>query len=484
MVNWSRVSILLGVLFASVTQAFLIDSIDGNSWKNSHYSRTIDLSKSYVKELSIIEAVNTGSKPQDEYYFTVNDGFDSIPHISLISFSTINPISLEVTYEELIPNKLYKVKFPTPISPNSNIEFKVTYVITNILEPLPSKIAMDDVQSLLFRGNKFAYSPYKTEDYTLIFTGVSKGQEMELYLQDPSAINVTENAPDMKPVVDGKTLKYGPFVEELDAFTLSPMGLLYDHNRPLTFVHNLNRSVWIPASNVDKLSIEEYYEITNNGAQLSTGFSRVDWLKGRYQAVRNHWALSQLEIPSSASNFDDYYFTDLVGVVSTHQIIKDHLILQPRFPLFGQWHYNFTLGWNENIGEFLHQINNSEDEYILRVPILNAIRDASYNNTYLSIYLPENAEFVNVSSPVKFESLTVDYELSYLDVSKGHTKVTIHFQDLFDDVNKLAVLVKFKYTKLSYVIKVAKISGFVFIGLLSYYLLSLIDLSITDKKKK
>ncbi|KAK6460707.1 oligosaccharyltransferase [Scheffersomyces coipomensis] len=489
MVNWNRISILLGLLwFGSLIQAssVLTESIDDSvSWKNAHYSRTIDLSKSYVKELDIIDIVNTGDKPQDEYYFIVNDGFDSIPQLSLISFAIFNSITpTEVLHDEIIPHKLFKVKFPTPIAPNSNVELKITYVYTNVLEPLPAKIGMEQVQTLLYRGNKFPYSAYASDDYSLIFSGIAKGQEMELLVENIDELNITPDLPELKPEVEGKTLKYGPLFDEISPLTLSPMGLLYEHNRPLTFVHNLNRSIWIPASDVDQLSIEEYYELTNNGAQLNTGFSRVDWLKGRFQGTRNHFALSHLEIPTSYSKFANYYFSDLVGVISTHQFIKDYLILQPRFPIFGEWKYNFTLGWNENLGEFLHQVNQVEDEYILKVPILNAIRDVTYNNTYLNIYLPENSQFINVSSPIDIKSITVNNELSYLDVAKGHTKVTLHFQDLFDDASRLNVLIKFKYTKLDYISKIAKISGFVFIALISYYGLSLIDLSITDKKKR
>lgn len=177
---------------------------------------------------------------------------------------------------------------------------------------------MDAVQQLLFKTNKFPYSPYLTKEYTLSLTGMSKGQEMQLHID----VNATEGTPDLKPRVDNQTLKYGPIAEDIQAFTLLPMGLLYDHNRPVTKAVNLNRSIWLPASDVNKVSIEEYYELTHVGAALDSGFSRIDWMKGRYEGTRNHWALSHLELPLLDRDLDGYYYTDKVGVVSSHKVIK------------------------------------------------------------------------------------------------------------------------------------------------------------------
>lgn len=93
---------------------------------------------------------------------------------------------------------------------------------------------------------------------------------------------------------------------------------------------------------------------------------------------------------------------------------------------------------------------------------MNSLRDVTYEDVYLEFYLPENAEFQNVSSPIPFESISIENELSYLDVSKGHTKVTVHYKNLFDDLHKLDVFVKYQYTQVAFIYKIAKISGFVF----------------------
>ncbi|EER33310.1 conserved hypothetical protein [Candida tropicalis MYA-3404] len=466
---------IIGLIF-SYCSAQLLDSLSfDNNWINTHYIRTIDLSKGFVKETDLIQIKNINDKPQNEYYFVVNDGFDSIDELSVFT-AFVDDKVLEIKIDEVIPDKVYKLILPVPIAPNSDVELKINYVYIDSLISIPSKISMDSTQQLLYKTNKFPFSPYVTQEYTLALSGMSKGQEMELHID----VDETPGLPTLKPRVDDQVLKYGPIAEDIPAFALKPMGLMYDHNRPLTKAVSLNRSIWLPASDINKVSIEEYYELTNTGAELDKGFSRVDWMKGRYEGVRNHWALSHLEFPLLDRAFDDYYYTDKVGVVSTHKIFKNHLLLQPRYPIFGGWKYNFTLGWSEDLSKFVHKLHGEEnqDEYIIKFPILNSLRDVTYEDVYLEFYLPENAEFQNVSSPIPFESISIENELSYLDVSKGHTKVTVHYKNLFDDLHKLDVFVKYQYTQVAFIYKIAKISGFVFLGLISYYLLGLLDLSI------
>lgn len=475
-------TIVLLVGLIGIVNGILLDTLS-LSWENTHYSRSIDLSKGYVKETDLIEIKNVGEVANDVYYFALNDGFGCTGDISVISVTvgeyTIEPKQLTFGQlqgnekTQLISDQLYLLKLPYAVASGKSVELKVNYVYLNSLEAVPQKISMGTVQSLLLKLNKFAYSPYATKEYSLRFVGISKGQEMEIGLDSTTTLNIT-------PRVEEKALVYGPTVETIPPFTISPMGLLYDHNRPLVSVEHLSRSVWVPASDVEQLPFEEYYELTNSGAQLDSGFSRVKWMKGKYDQNRNHWALSHFEIVPNDNQFDDYYFTDKVGMISTHQKIQNHLVLQPRFPVFGGWFYNFTLGWNNQLSQYIHRVD--EETFIMKVPLLNGLRDVSYKNVDLNVYLPENAQFINASSPIAFEEILLDHELSYLDIDKGHVKVTLKYANLFDDLHKIDVLIKYKYTRASYFWKIIKISSFVFVGLTSFFLLKKIDLSVDQRK--
>lgn len=454
---------LLWWLLVSLVLLLIID--DAGDWENNHYARTVDLSRGYVKETDLISAVNTGSLPQDTYYFTVNDGYDQAGLVSVISVSADGTT---IPVKEKLPG-FYAVAFPNPVAAGGVVELTVNYVLLHALAAVPDRIGLADTQQLVVKTNKMPYTPYLTKEYLLRFIGVGAGEEMDLELE------LATEAPELVARVEDKALVYGPIIEDIAPFTVSPMGLWYEHQLPVAEVENLHRLLWIPGR-AAQVQFEEYYELTNAGAELDSGFLRVDWMKGRYEVMRQHWALKQLEFPMGDNDYDNYYYTDKVGMVLTHNKISNFVVLQPRFPLVGGWHYNFTLGWNNDIGKNVHQVDT--DTYIARAPLLNTLRDVTYNNVYLLFYLPEGAEFVNVLAPIDFETVEVDHEFSFLDVSTGHTKVTIKMTNLFDDLSRVDAFVVYKYTQALYWLKVAKIGGFAFVGLISYYLLNLIDLSV------
>ncbi|KAL7662987.1 Dolichyl-diphosphooligosaccharide--protein glycosyltransferase subunit 1 [[Candida] zeylanoides] len=468
----SLVALCVWILSVVAAAAAAADAAIGvGSWENTHYMRSIDLAKGYVKETAIVEIKNTGSTPQNTYDFTLNDGVGAVTQLSAFVATLVD--QLVVVDSERVANA-YRLTLPAPVSPGSTLEVKVRYVYISGYEPLPAAIAMDGVQQLLLTLNKFPYSPYATAEYSMVFSGVSKGQEMELLGANATATA----APEMTPRVDGKSLVYGPTMETVAPFTVVPMGLLYEHNRPLSRVLHLDRSVWVPASPSAKVSVEEYYELTNTGAALSSGFSRVDWMKGRYQATKNHFALSQLELKLPGGNPQGIYYTDKVGQVDTSKEYQGYLVLQPRFPLFGGWHYNFTVGWYADAGDSVHKVDAAPDTYIVRFPLLSTIQDITYEDVVVNFYLPEGAEFVGVSSAVDYTSLEVSHAKSYLDVSAGHVKVSLRFENLIDDLSKVDLFVQYRYPAARYWWKVAKIAGFVFTALASYHVLSLIDVGL------
>lgn len=455
------------VALAALARAY---DIDTESWENVHYYRNVELAKPYVVEYALVEAKNTLDTPQDNYFFHVNDGVDGVPPLLGFTASLMEP-RIELQPFKLT-DKVYLLKFPFPVAPGNLVEFRVRYVYANAVLPFPEKILLAEPQKLLLRLNRFAYSAYKTLEYSLAFTGLTKGQEMAL---DLKGVERTPDLPSLEGRVEEQALAYGPLFETLPSLSVDPMGLLFDHNRPLARAYTLERSVWMPASDIGVVQSEEYYELTNAGAELKEGFSRVDWLKGRYETLRNHFALTRLEFAESPDMpFSDYYVTDKVGMVTTHQRQGDAVVVQPRFPLFGGWRYNFTLGWNNKISTMVRKVDGEADTYIARVPLLNTAKDIYYDRVNLHVYLPENAEFLNFSSPLMPASVDVGAEASYLDVAKGHVKVTASFDNLYDDLSGVGVYVTYRFLAANYYAKVARIASFVFAGLVAYYFLGLV----------
>lgn len=92
---------IIGLIF-SYCSAQLLDSLSfDNNWINTHYIRTIDLSKGFVKETDLIQIKNINDKPQNEYYFVVNDGFDSIDELSVFT-AFVDDKVLEIKIDEVI----------------------------------------------------------------------------------------------------------------------------------------------------------------------------------------------------------------------------------------------------------------------------------------------------------------------------------------------------------------------------------------------
>ena len=468
---------LLALFFLGLS--FCLD-IDSSVWTNEKYSRSIDLTNSFVKEICLLEVSNSGDRPESEYYFAINDGAGLIPRISVMS------IELGDVSTDLKPIKvdqgIYKVVLPAPISPKSTVQLNVIYVYTNTLTPFPEKLELPEAQTLLLKMNKLAYSPYVTKSYSLNLIGVSKIEEIDPNLGE--GVQVSKNAPQLEAQASGLSVTFGPTTDAIAPYTLAPTRILYEHNRPLVRVAELERSIWLPATDVEKVSFEEYYEVINKAAKLPHGFLRAEWMKNRLDGKRNHWSLSFLQFAFTPDNqFDDYYYTDHVGVVSTHKFQGPNLLIKPRYPLFGGWKYNFTLGWTSAVQNYIHRAKIDKNTYVVKFPILNTLVDVSYDKVYLNFYLPEYSEFVSFSSPVDHSELKVSNEISYLDVSKGHVKVSVEFEDVVDDLSKLDAFVVFKYKKSFFWWKLAKLSGSVFLLSVLYYVICQIDISIGRKSQ-
>lgn len=426
-----------------------------------------------------MEARNLDKVPQDLYIFPVSDGFDVIDEVSLLTVTLVD--QMREIHPFRIDEGLYAIRFPYPVDPLSLIEFEAMYVYSNTLHPSPKKIKMDERQTLLLKLNKFAYSPYPTRAYVLAFTGLTEGEPKDLYwpLATPDLPKLTSRV--MK---EPYALVYLTYYGEVPYFSVKPMRIMYDHNRPITRVITLDRSLWLSGWGIGVVKTEDNYELCNNGAELKSGFSHSEWMRGGYESDKEHFALSRLEFPvKPEAPYNDYYFTDKEGKMSTHQLMDGHIMFRPRYPIFGGSKYNFTMGWNNSMETSVRKVAGGEDIYIAQLPVLNTLRDIYYDNVSASFYLPENAELLDAVAPMLPDETVVSTELS-------HVKVTLRFRNLYDDMSKARVFVKyrynydvmnrasisakFRYTELGFWAKVAKIAGYVFLALTSYYVLGLV----------
>ncbi|KAH3661405.1 hypothetical protein OGAPHI_006812 [Ogataea philodendri] len=443
------------------------------NWENVKYERMVDVLKSYVKERHVIHAKNIAVEPTDEYYFAIPSYLkDEVSlFVAIIDKPRYqDPLLTAELVEDLSSDEIayYKTKLPYPIAPKSEIHLSFSFILTNQLEAAPKEGPMGAKQTIFFKTTRLALSAYDTLQYELKILGANEAQEVLVDL--PANVDPEE----FKPSVQNRFLVYGPYTKRFKAHSNLPLVLIFTKIQPLPFVHSLKRDFWVSHWS-DSLQLEEYYELTNHGIQLSQGFSRVDWMNGKY-TMRPTPVITSIQIPLPKDvDTTDVYFVDKVGNVSTSLFHNGELVLKPRFPIFGGWNYNFTIGWSNKLSSFLKHNN---DNHVLRVPLLNGLNDATYENVEFSVYLPEGAKFINIESPIDYKELTVSQEFSYLDITTGHTKVTLVYDNLVDEMRDLEVLVEYEYGLAGLLRKPLAASVYIFGALLGLFFLRKIDLSI------
>ena len=196
-----------------------------------------------------------------------------------------------------------------------------------------------------------------------------------------------------EPERQGSTFTYGPY-EKAPAGAEEEASVRYEFTKPLIHASLLERDIEVSQWG-GNIATEERYWLTNQGAHLSTQFSRLQW------AMTQHYpgptsALKELKMPLKIGSVDPY-FTDDIGNVSTSRFRSGareaNLELKPRYPVFGGWKYNFKVGWNNNLKAFLRKLKMG-DGYVLRMPFLEGPKmgeGVSYAKIELRFILPEGA---------------------------------------------------------------------------------------------
>lgn len=442
-------------------------------WENTEVKKSIDVGKSYVKEKNDVTIKNIYNEPLSQYIFGVPKTVKKDISLIIAIYENLNgkktilqPKPAPVHDDDLV---YYELSLPYPIAPGSDFSFMISMIVTNQMVPYPEMVAMTADQRIKLSTNAYPLSPYDTLEYTLdIFRAPSvvqlSSEEFPIALEKhESGTSVSFKASE---VIEGNTM-----------FDLT---FTFVKNAPLPFVNYLQRDLWVSHWS-NKLQLEEYYEVTNHAAKLDSGFSR-----GKYLAegvgMKAHHSISALRIPfDQTKTIQDgsIYYVDKVGNVSTSQFYPEELIIRPRYPLFGGWNYNFTIGWNYDLSQFLRQENN---EYILTAHILDGISDTTYDEVSFSVYLPEGAEIIDYALPFNIDAPQVTHEFSYLDVESGHVKITFKFENLIDEMKNLVIILRYRYTTYNMIEKPLKAALYIFMALMGLYVLKKIDLSIKPTK--
>ncbi|AJR60169.1 Ost1p [Saccharomyces cerevisiae YJM1248] len=447
------------------------------TWENVDYKRTIDVSNAYISETIEITIKNIASEPATEYFTAFESGIFS--KVSFFSAYFTN----EATFlnSQLLANSTTApgddgeseirygiIQFPNAISPQEEVSLVIKSFYNTVGIPYPEHVGMSEEQHLLWETNRLPLSAYDTKKASFTLIGSSSFEEYH-----------PPNDESLLGKANGNSFEFGPW-EDIPRFSSNEtLAIVYSHNAPLNQVVNLRRDIWL-SHWASTIQFEEYYELTNKAAKLSKGFSRLELMKQiQTQNMRQTHFVTVLDmlLPEGAT---DHYFTDLVGLVSTSHAERDHFFIRPRFPIFGGWNYNFTVGWTNKLSDFLHVSSGSDEKFVASIPILNGPPDTVYDNVELSVFLPEGAEIFDIDSPVPFTNVSIETQKSYFDLNKGHVKLTFSYRNLISQVANGQVLIKYDYPKSSFFKKPLSIACYIFTALMGVFVLKTLNMNVTN----
>lgn len=447
-----------------------------SGWENTKLIRELDLQHTFTVESFQLTIKNIADKPLKQYFIPIPGQLKGQLSTITASLSKNSDALLNCyisdslnTLEDGTVLSYGVVELPSPIKPGKEIDIVARIFYNTAGIPYPSKIKLGEVQQLYFSTNRLPLSPYSTLESYLVVKTKHKAEEDNK--PEEQSLQGTFND-------DTHTFEFGPWYD-IKPYTVSKLDLLYKHMPALKEVINLQRDIWV-AHWASTIQFEEYYELTNKGVGLKDGFSRLQFMKQGQLAQFGMipWIhVLEMSLPEQAT---EHFCTDKVGLVSTNEVIGDTFYIKPRFPIFGGWFYNFTIGWTNPLSQFLQKYENDDEIFLLAVPILNGPQDTVYDNVNVTIYLPEGAEILDAGSPVSYKSITTSNEHSYFDMREGHVKLTFEFKNLFTDIGKADLFVKYKYSKVALYKKPLSIAAYFFTALMGFFVVRSLNLSINN----
>lgn len=133
--------------------------------------------------------------------------------------------------------------------------------------------------------------------------------------------------------------------------------------------------------------------------RLKGYFSRLNLQAARFRPTFPAQILREITYPLPHGASSPYYY-DSIGNVSTSHFRPSPILtgrqlpaiieIQPRFPLLGGWQFEFTVGWNLELKEWLRTLEGGKK--VLAVPFLTGMKGVVVDDAELIVTLPEGAK--------------------------------------------------------------------------------------------
>jgi len=366
----------------------------------SKASRKIDLTSQLAKVSTTITLENAGDKPTGFFHYAMDPSLaDKVAFISATAKPDSDEEDAQLTFkEEVLPShkdlKVLHVNLPLQLAPGKTIDIHVEEVFTHTMKPFPSKVGQSEKQQVLFTGNHYVFSLYKTSKQTTTVNLAS---------------SVVESFSKLKPSSHSDTtINYGPY-SDIDALKQSTMKIHFENNSPFLAVVDMHRVIEV--SHWGNIAIEESFHLRHLGAELKGSFSRYD-----YQRTPAPTSIKSFKavLPAAAS---DVYYRDEIGNISTSNMLVQHdsveIELKPRFPLFGGWQTRYYMGYNVPSYEYLFNLGNN---YALKMRFVDHVfDDFVIDQMTMKVILPEGSKDIRLKAPFAVQEGKRELHHTYLD---------------------------------------------------------------------
>ncbi|KAL9636680.1 MAG: hypothetical protein Q9164_002665 [Protoblastenia rupestris] len=403
-------------------------------FKNVNLMRNTNLEKGYVRETVSVVIENIDSKPQDEYFIPFKaEAIGKVGGLQVRDKRDAEKSAFRaevVEYDPYSPTQFYRITLPSPLAPSEQQTLSITYHIVSAFTPLPTTIKQQDKQYLVYAFSLYVPSVYLTDK-----------QKTKIKLPSVDVPDYTS-----EPERQGTVFTYGPY-DKIPAGAVEEASLRYEFTKPIIHVSLLERDIEVSQWG-GNLATEERYWLINNGAHLSSQFSRLEWARTQMYPIATS-ALKELKMPLKVGSVDPY-FTDDIGNVSTSRFRSGareaNLEVKPRYPVFGGWKYSFRVGWNNSLKSFLRKLKVG-DGYVLKVPFLEGPKmseGVSYEKIELIFILPEGAVDVQYESPIPLVASEVSSHKTFMD-TLGRTTLKLTAMNVVDQSRDQDVIVTYSY---------------------------------------
>mmetsp|Transcript_24725 Transcript_24725/g.62596 ORF Transcript_24725/g.62596 Transcript_24725/m.62596 type:complete len:563 (-) Transcript_24725:81-1769(-) len=393
---------------------------------NEQIEKKVDLS-SHIAEVTVDVSIADG---ESEYvFFLPKSVADRVAAMKVVDGKDEGELSVK----KVASPAEAKDAVAFSVATGSSVEsISITYYLFQAQRPFPAEIGQEHPHSVVYSDSSLFLSPYASVSQSLSIV-------------TPGAVISKTEMDDMQSREDG--VEYGPF-EDVEAFAEgTQVSIHFETNSPFFNVTSVVKDIEI--SFWGSSNIVEDYEIRHNGAKLNHGFDRLSYQRGMsmQQADPAPSAIRSFNMPLPKT-VSDVYYRDTIGNISTSRfnVGSNEALLEfiPRFPLFGGWKTEFTVGYTLPTSDMVFVSSKDASLYSVRIPISTSIKNAYAESASVRLVLPEGATNIKVVNSDKFDMVESEIRYTYVD-TVGRPVRVITKKNVIDESNDV-VEVQFNFS--------------------------------------